>query len=161
MTRESIIPSMSAVTEPSNAMFVTGSGAICDDSDVQRWKMLLPTNTMPPAGGCAASAGATRNAVSASARSCRRGTGSAAPVRRSRCIVGDEHANPPVLPRRDEEFAVLAAPNVEVRAADFRSHRLVDQLLQRHVGARAVGGCIELNLFDRRDGLRNYVVRLL
>jgi hypothetical protein len=42
---------MSAVTEPSNAMFVIGSGAICEDSDVQRWKMLLPTKTTPPVDG--------------------------------------------------------------------------------------------------------------
>src|SRR5690349_6958814 len=39
--------------------------------------------------------------------------GSAAPVRGSCRVVRDEHADPSVLPRRDEQLAVLTTADVE------------------------------------------------
>src|SRR5262247_3132007 len=133
MTRESTMRSMSAVTEPSNATFVIGSGAICDSSLVQRWKMLLPTKTMPPVDCWAGSAGAAQAAASASVRNARRFTVSAA-LRRGSCrSIRGKHADPSVLSRRDEQLPVLAAADVQIGAADGRAHRLVHELLQRDV----------------------------
>src|SRR5690348_1395366 len=140
MTRESTIRSMSAVTEPSNAIFVIGRGAICDSSLVQRWKMLLPTKTMPPVAcperssagrvACwALSAGAARAAASASATNARCLTASATLCRGARRIVRHEHADPAILSRRNEQLPLLAASDVQIGATDRRAHRLVHQFL--------------------------------
>src|SRR5438094_4479840 len=71
----------------------------------------------------------------------------------------DKHADHAVLPGGDEQLAVAASADVQVRTRDFCAHGLIDELLQRNVQAfAAFVAHEELDFFDRCYGLGNTVI---
>ena len=79
-----------------------------------------------------------------------------------RAGIGYQYPDHAVLPGRDEQFSIAAAADVEIGPVRRCAVGLFDQLRKRHVGPGAARVTdVELDLFDRRDGLRNAVVGFL
>jgi hypothetical protein len=76
--------------------------------------------------------------------------------------VWNEHPDHPILPGREEKLAVASPADMQIGARDARTHRSIDELLQRHIlpiAARVPH--VELDFFDGRHGLRDSIVSLL
>src|SRR5262245_32608978 len=74
----------------------------------------------------------------------------------------NEHSDHPILPGRDEKFAIAGLADMQIGPRDARPHRSIDEFPQRHthrLPARVSHE--ELDFFNGRDGLRDSVIRFL